>query len=76
MSCSRGSHIVGSAGGSAFREASRSFGAETTAAGVVEYALIVGLISVLAVGALATFRGALSSSVENSASQLEQALGG
>jgi Flp pilus assembly pilin Flp len=43
---------------------------------VVEYALIVGLISVLAVGALATFRGALSTSVETSASQLEQVLGG
>ncbi len=56
--------------------APRRFAAETAAAGVVEYALIVGLVSMLAVGALATFRGALSSSVENSASQLEQVLGG
>jgi Flp pilus assembly pilin Flp len=48
---------------------------DETAAGLVEYALIVGLIAMLAVGALATFRGALSSSVENSATQLQQVLG-
>jgi Flp pilus assembly pilin Flp len=42
---------------------------------MIEYALIVGIVAMLAVGAVASFGTALTASFQSSGSQLQQALG-